>query len=374
MRSVKAFAGVLAIVIAISTIFLQRQQQQQQSTTTTNPVSFRVDIVITTYSEPIKFYGVSNDWVRPSEPLKWSYDLAKELEEKCKVETNLHFYSMIPEAAEIIREEMTKYNVKGNVTDLFHDEGREEFGYFTHLSERYENLADLTFFFQADTPDEVFRTPEQGIWHSTNIADKVRNITCASSRGDGRTVHWLPLSDEPIGWRETATSTSIPGEAPHFHSRFVSLLSGSFNVRAFHDSSRIFSWKNQLFVASSERLRMHTRQAYRDALLFTREDRIRELQYLSTLGTPRAKDTERRLYPDGIKIIPRVRGPSKIYPNAADQFERSWQNILGTCSKPWLDCESCPEDCGPCRIDVVERRTRMGSNWFGRVNILCDDD
>ena len=337
---------------------------------------FRVDIVMTTYSEPIRFMGVSNDWVRPDEPLKWAYDLTKDLTTRCdrEVQAELHFYSMIPEAAEKIREEMKKHDVKGTVTNLS-DEGREELGYFTHVSERYENLADLTFFFQADTPDEVFRTSEQIPWHSSHISDKVSNITCScASNSDGRTVHWLPLSDEPLGWLDTATSTSVPGEAPHFHSRFVDLLSRSFKVRAFSESDRTFAWKNQLFVASAKRLRSHSRQAYRDALLFTREERHRELQYLRTLGTTRAKELQSQLYPDGIKIIPRIRGPPKIYPNAADQFERAWQKILGQCDGPWFDCQSCPEDCGPCHIDVVKRRKRIGSNWYGTVNVVCDDE
>ena len=338
---------------------------------------FRVDIVMTTYSEPIRFMGVSNDWVRPDVPLKWAYDLTKDLRTSCntEIQAELHFYSMMPEAAEKIRDEMNMYDVKGSVTKLS-DEGREELGYFTHVSERYENLADLTFFFQADTPDEVFRTSDTHIpWHSSRISDKVRNIKCScASNSEGRTVHWLPLSDEPLGWLDTATSTSIRGEAPHFHSRFVSLLNNSFKVRAFGESDRTFSWKNQLFVASAKRLRLHSRHAYRDALLFTREERHRELKYLHVLGTPRAKELQKQLYPDGIKIIPRIRGPPKIYPNAADQFERAWQKILGRCESPWFDCESCPEDCGPCYIDVIKKRRRIGSNWYGTVNVVCDEE
>jgi hypothetical protein len=33
--------------------------------------------------------------------------------------------------------------------------GSEEFGYLQHIVSNYGSLADLTFFLQADTPDEV---------------------------------------------------------------------------------------------------------------------------------------------------------------------------------------------------------------------------
>ena len=176
---------------------------------------------------------------------------------------------------------MRKHDVKGSVTNLS-DEGREELGYFTHVSERYENLADLTFFFQADTPDEVFRTSQQIPWHSSGISDKVRNITCScASNSDGRTVHWLPLSDEPLGWLDTATSTSVRGEAPHFHSRFVDLLSRSFKVRAFSESDRTFSWKiNSCCIGKTIEITLTS--SLSRCTLFTREERHRELHITYT--------------------------------------------------------------------------------------------
>ena len=111
---------------------------------------------------------------------------------------------------------------------------------------RYENLADLTFFFQADTPDEVFRTSQQIPWHSSRISDKVLNITCScASSSDGRTVHWLPLSDEPLGWLDTRNVNVRAWRGTSFSLQ----IRGS--VESFLQHSSIFRVRSYLFLEKS---------------------------------------------------------------------------------------------------------------------------
>ena len=58
----KTTNAILGVATFLAAILMAGQFVSKEKT------PFRVDIVMTTYSEPIRFMGVSNDWVRPDEP------------------------------------------------------------------------------------------------------------------------------------------------------------------------------------------------------------------------------------------------------------------------------------------------------------------
>jgi len=290
------------------------------------------------------------------------------------VRTRIIFYAMTAEAAEALEREIEEERFDPRdvfVSRLKEDGGREEFGYLTHVVNHYDELADLTFFLQADTPDEVFRdlsrTPA-GSWHASRIVEKVVNVTAAALR-DERSVQFMPLSDEPIGWIPVS---AVPSSSSlDFRDSFLRMLRRAFDadLRALPTRS-IFAWKNQLFVASRDRLRKYAREAYEDALRYVRSDRQRELRFLAARGS--------EAFGEPVRIIQRQSGSPKIYPNAADQFERAWAVLFGNCGGgdgPWLSCEACADDCGPsCRLEVESPRRVIGGVGFGVMRVACEEE
>lgn len=164
----------------------------------------------------------------------------------------------------------------------------------------------------------------------------------------------MPLSDEPIGLLSLAKS----GPSSHFRRDFLGLMRDHFGIHQTGkgEHQHTFAWKNQIFVASRQRLQRHSRAAYLEALRYILKDRQQELRFFKSLADAKDHDAftdiKRQYYPDGIDIIVRGGGriPSKVYPNAADQFERMWQEILGSCGGKWDSCIACPADCGICEI------------------------
>ena len=355
---------LISIVVVIALLIRCDVPGRKEETSYLN-----VDVVVTTYEEPLKFYGVNDDVKLPTEPLEWLYRLKRRIDSlsspsyRRRSRAFLRIYAMNATAAEATREGFRRAGfdpVEASVTLLQGDNGREEYGYFSHIVRRYETLADLTFFLQADTPDEVFRAPgvPRGSWHASDVAEKIENVTrSALTTPSSNGVRWMPLSDEPIGW--------VRRDAPRsdFRPSFVRLVRRSFGVDLGPEE---FAWKNQIFVASRERILEYSISQYVKAIEYVQRDRRREIEFL--LGGNDVFDED-----GGVRVVPRRRGSPKVYPNAGDQFERAWSLLFGRCNGAWISCDTCPDDCGPCKIVVVETRKHVGGSFFGKTNIVCSD-
>jgi hypothetical protein len=86
--------------------------------------------------------------------------------------------------------------------------------------------------------------------------------------------------------------------------------------------SRLFAWKNSLFVASRARIRAHPRHVYESALRYVERHGGR--------GSGKSSATNKNWWDVG------------------GSFERMWQDIFGRCGYEWTGCDKCEADCGQC--------------------------